>query len=102
VVEGRVNIKIWQLRSGETMLAICDCNLIGKRVTQGKLVLDICKDFYGGEEVNIDAAVDLLRKATVANFVGTLAVSCGIAAGMIHRDAIIEVGGVPHAQFILI
>jgi hypothetical protein len=95
-------MKIWRIRRGEVMVALCDCGVIGKRVREGKLILDASKDFYGGTLVTTEAAVDMLRMATVANLVGKEAVKCGMEAGLIHEDAVICIGGIPHAQFVQI
>ncbi|MBM5804727.1 MAG: DUF424 family protein [Candidatus Verstraetearchaeota archaeon] len=97
-----VYVKAWKVSSRETMIAVCDCNVIGKKVCEGKLVLDISKDFYQGERMTVEAAIDVLRTATVANFVGKDAVRCGIEAGLVHKDAVISIGGIPHAQFVQI
>lgn len=97
-----LHMKIWRIRRGELMVAVCDSKVIGKKVCEGKLVLDASTDFYGGELVSADAAVDTLRAATVANLVGEEAVRCGIEAGLIQKEAVISIGGVPHAQFVQI
>ena len=97
-----VYVKAWKVGSREAMIAVCDCNVIGKRVCEGKLVLDISKDFYQGERMTVEAAIDVLKAATVANFVGKDAVRCGIEAGLVHKDAVISIGGIPHAQFVQI
>jgi hypothetical protein len=97
-----VYVKIWRVRPGETMIAVCDSDLLGKKICEGRLVLDASKEFYGGDEVSSEAATDALKKATVANLVGKNAVRCGIEAGLVHDDAVICIGGVPHAQFVLI
>jgi hypothetical protein len=102
MTKGDVYVKVWQIRPGETMVAVCDCDVMGKKITEGKLVLDVCRDFYGEEKIAADAAIDLLKRATVANLVGKDSVKYGIEAGLIHREAVISVGGVQHAQFILI
>lgn len=95
-------VKVWSIRPGETMVAVCDCGILGRKVCEGKLVLDVSSDFYGGERLSYEAATDILKKATVANFVGRNAVRCGMDAGLVHEEAVISIGGVPHAQFILI
>jgi hypothetical protein len=95
-------MKVWRIRRGEVMVALCDCKVIGKRFCEGKLILDASKDFYGGDLVTAEAAVDMLGMATVANLVGEEAVKCGIDAGLIHEDAVIFISGVPHAQFVQI
>lgn len=97
-----VYIKVWKVREGEVMVAVCDCDILGKKVREGAIVFNVSKDFYGGERVCPDAAIDLLRKATVANLVGREAVKCGIEAGLVHEDAVITIEGIPHAQFVQI
>jgi hypothetical protein len=95
-------MKIWRIRRGEVMVALCDSGVIGKRVCEGKLILDASEDFYGGPLVTADAAVDMLRTATVANLVGEEAVRCGMEAGLIHKDAVLCICGIPHAQYVQI
>ncbi|MCS7098648.1 MAG: DUF424 family protein [Candidatus Methanomethyliaceae archaeon] len=88
--------------NNDVFITVCDCDLLGKKIIEGNLVLDISRDFFSGERMTKEAAVDVLRAATIASFVGELAVSCGIEAGLVHRDSIIRIGGIPHAQFIMI
>lgn len=97
-----LHMKVWRIRKGEVMVALCDSSMIGKRVCEGKLVLDASEDFYGGDLVTPEAAVDMLAMATVVNLVGEEAVRCGMEAGLIHKDAVMYVSGVPHAQFVQI
>jgi len=97
-----VYVKAWKIREGERMVAVCDCDLVGKKFCEGKLVLDLSGDFYMGQESTPEAAVDILKGATVANLVGAEAVRCGVEAGLIHEDCIIRISGIPHAQFVLI
>jgi hypothetical protein len=95
-------LKVWKVRSGETLVAVCDTDVIGKKICEGKVVLDVSKDFYGGDLVTPEAAEDILKNATIANLVGKEAVRCGINAGRVHEDAVIYVCGIPHAQFVMI
>ena len=102
MAEKQVSLKVYKVRNGGLMIAACNCDLLGKTFKDGKLVLDISKEFYGGEKVAAEAAIDMLRVATVANLVGEDAIRCGIAAGLIHKECVIMIGGIPHAQFVLI
>jgi len=98
--DGSLFVKVWKVKSGGTIVAVCDSDIMGKKICEGKLVLDVSSDFYGGQQVSCEAATDMLRKATIANLVGEHAVRCGIEAGVVHKDAVIRIGGVPHAQFV--
>jgi hypothetical protein len=102
VAKPSLHMKVWRIRKGEVMVALCDSSILGKRVCEGKLVLEASEDFYCGDQVTAEAAVDTLRVATVANLVGEEAVRCGIEAGLIQKDAVMRIGGIPHAQFVQI
>lgn len=100
--EEKLVVKVWAVREGEFMVAVCDPQLLGKKFSEGKLLLDVNEAFYKGELVTAETAIDYLRKATVANLVGKAAVRCGKEAGLIHEDGVMTVRGIPHAQFVLI
>ncbi|MEN3035166.1 MAG: DUF424 family protein [Candidatus Methanosuratincola sp.] len=100
--EEKLIVKVWAVREGEFMVAVCDPQLLGKKFSEGRLLLDVNEAFYKGELISAEAAIDYLRKATVANLVGEFAVRCGKEAGLIHEDGIMTVNGIPHAQFVLI
>ncbi|MDI9643611.1 MAG: DUF424 family protein [Candidatus Verstraetearchaeota archaeon] len=102
MAEVKLFVKVWAIREGEVMVAVCDRHLMGKRFSDGKLLLDVNEAFYKGELVSPDAAVDYLKRATVANLVGEVAVQCGKDAGLVHDEGVVTIEGVPHAQFILI
>jgi len=102
VAKPSLHMKVWSIRKGEVMVAVCDSNVVGRKFCEGKLVLEASEDFYCGGLVTTDTAVDMLRAATVANLVGEEAVRCGIEAGLIQKDAVISIGGIPHAQFVQI
>lgn len=100
MAEECIFVKIWNVGRGDMMVAACDCALVGKKFKEGSLTLDASKEFYEGERMTLEAAIDILRTATNANIVGEKAIECGIAAGIIHEDCVIRIGGVPHAQFV--
>ncbi|MDH5807174.1 MAG: DUF424 family protein [Candidatus Methanomethylicaceae archaeon] len=88
--------------NNDVFITVCDCDLLGKKIIDGNLILDISKDFFKGEKMSKEAVLDILKGATIASFIGELAVSYGIEAGLVHKDAVIRIGGIPHAQFIMI
>ncbi len=100
MAEKCIFVKVWNVRKGELMVAACDCELIGKKLKEGGLALDVSREFYGGELMTPEAATDVLRTATIANIVGVNAVRCGTDAGIVHEEGVIMIGGVPHAQFV--
>ena len=57
-------------RNGNTMLNMCDSELLGKTISDGKLVMKISKNYYHDQFVEQEEAKDLLKKSNNINFVG--------------------------------
>jgi hypothetical protein len=85
-------------RAKTIVVAACDENILGKKFKEQKFILDVSEKFYGGDLVDVSYAISQIRKATMANLVGTNIVTAAIEAQLIHPDAIHKVQGVPHAQ----
>jgi len=86
---------------GEVLVIVCDSELLGKKFKQGKLRLDVKESFYRGTEANIKECIAALRKATIANLVGSI-VGHAVKAGIIERENVLRIQNVPHAQLISI
>jgi hypothetical protein len=88
----------------DRVVALCDTDVMGKRITDGKIVLDLQKyaDFYRGEKVTEQKAVDALRKATSINIVGAKALAAAEKAGVAKYMQAKNIAGVPHLQIYFI
>ena len=80
------------------VLAICDVELLGKTLREGKIVFKIKDEFYNGGKASVDEAVSMINNSTIVNLVGKCCVEKAIAKGYVHPDAVINIEGVPHAQ----
>jgi uncharacterized protein len=80
------------------LLAVCDCDLLGKTLREGKIVFKIKDEFYNGRKATVDEAVGLINNSTIVNLVGKCCVETAIAQGYVHPDAVIKIEGIPHAQ----
>jgi hypothetical protein len=80
---------------GNVLVNICDEELIGRTVTEGKLNVHISKDFYFGEVVAAGEALKLIRTCAIVNLAGSRSVSLAVENGMGARQAIREIEGVP-------
>ena len=58
----------------------------------------MCEGFYGGDEVDEGSLRNFLAACTSANLVGERCVAEAVSAGFVEEDAVITIGGVPHAQ----
>jgi hypothetical protein len=84
------------------LLAICDCEVLGKTLREGKIVFIIKEEFYKGARVSLDEAVDMIRNSTIVNMVGKNIVKKAVERGYVHPEAILNIEGVPHAQIVKI
>jgi len=86
--------------SKERIVAICDEELLGKTLRQGKLQVTITESFYGGCKVDEATAKDMMKKSTSGNLFGKRIVELAEEAGFITKKSVIVIDGIPHAQFI--
>lgn len=83
------------------LLIITDQNIIGKKFEEGKLQLDLSKDFYKGEEKDKPEIVLLFQKARHIHLTGTEAVKTGIELEYVQSERILMVQEIPHAQIVI-
>ncbi len=84
----------------EVLVAACDSEVYGHSFEEGKMALEVNRDFYGGELAEWDHLHLLLKEATVLNLVGEDLISRAIDAGFIGAGNVLRVKGVPHAQMV--
>ena len=82
------------------LLAVCDCDLLGKTLREGKIVFHIKDEFYKGKKTTVDEAVGLISNCTIVNLVGKECVEVAIKEGYVHPEAVLNIEGVPHAQIV--
>jgi len=82
------------------LLAICDVEILGKTLREGKIVFRVSEEFYKGEEVDVEEAVAMIENSTIVNMVGKNVVRKAVEKGYVHPEAILEIEGIPHAQIV--
>jgi hypothetical protein len=96
-VEAYVNLK----KIGRNvLLAICDCEVLGRTLREGKIVFHVKNEFYNGGKVSVEEAVGMIENSTIVNLVGRNCVEKAIAKGFVHPEAVLRIEGVPHAQIV--
>ena len=83
-----------------SILALCDRELIGKVLKDGEIVLDL-KDyasFYKGDEVGEAEATEAMKSATSLNLVGKKSVAVAVKLGLVGKEGVRKIKGVPHVQ----
>ena len=82
------------------ILAICDTEILGKTLREGKIVFHVKEEFYNGGRVTVEEAVEMIENSTIVNMVGKCCVEKAIKKGYVHPQAVLNIEGVPHAQIV--
>jgi len=80
------------------LVSACDSDVLGETFEDGSVSLTVTEAFYGGEEHEPAAAMDALRRADVANLVGTRTVEAAVDAGIVDEATVLAVEDTLHAQ----
>jgi hypothetical protein len=78
-----------------TMLNICDADLLGKKIIQDKLTIHISEAYYGKKIVEIDEAKILLKNSSIINMAGKDTVSLAVDLGIGSENGVKLVSDVP-------
>lgn len=84
----------------DTLVTVCDAELLGCTLEGGRVPFDVSERFYGGSLSSLEEALEAMRKASMCNIVGKKIVEAAIGKEMIQKTAIIYIGDIPHAQII--
>jgi hypothetical protein len=82
------------------LLAMCDAEILGRTLHEGKIVFKVKEEFYKGAKVSIEEAVAMIENSTIVNMVGKNVVKKAVEKGYVHPEAVLDIEGVPHAQIL--
>ncbi|QAU13208.1 DUF424 domain-containing protein [Halorubrum sp. BOL3-1] len=95
------------LRERETaegrLVSVCDPDCLGETFEDGPVTLTVSEEFYGGDdavEATESEVIAGLRRAQVANIVGTEAVGVAVEAGLVDEETVLEFEETRHAQLL--
>ena len=80
---------------GTILVNMCDEELVGRTVEEGKLKVHLSKDFYSGEVVDKGEALRLIRTCSIINLAGFRSVSLAVDNNVGVPEAIREIEEVP-------
>ncbi len=80
---------------GNTLVNICDEELIGRTITEGKLKMNLSREFYYGEVVDGEEALRLMMVCSIINLAGRRSVGLAIDNKLGAKEAIREIENVP-------
>jgi hypothetical protein len=89
------------IKSYRDIVAICDSELIGKKFEEGELQLDIKESFFKGEEISEVEAIKIIQEMSkedaTFNIVGEKSVNTALRVGIISKEGIKKIQGIPFA-----
>jgi hypothetical protein len=77
------------------LVNLCDAELIGRTLSEGALKMHISKEFFGGELVEEDEAVEIIKRSTMISLAGQRSVNIALANKLGSPQAVREIEGVP-------
>jgi hypothetical protein len=77
------------------LVNVCDAELVGRTLSEGKLKMHISKDFFGGELVEEDEVVKIIRDSAILSLAGVRSVNIALANKLGSPQAVREIQGVP-------
>ncbi len=79
--------------SGESrVIAICDESLIGKKISNKDMEIEVTERFYKGKKINNKNVKEIIKKGINVNLIGKKTVTCAIEEGIVSADNIIWFG----------
>jgi hypothetical protein len=84
----------------DTLVAVCDAELLGQTLMGGRVPFKVNEEFYKGILGSVEEAIEAMRHATICNLVGKRVVEAAIERKLVHKNAVIYFGDVPHAQIV--
>jgi hypothetical protein len=77
------------------MVDICDLDLIGTKLEQDGLVVNLAPEYYQQQVMEMVQAQELLKKSDIANLVGNRIVNEAIKLKLAKEVSIRRISGVP-------
>ncbi|MBX8635267.1 MAG: DUF424 family protein [Thermoplasmata archaeon] len=92
------SIKIHRMPK-ETILAVCDEEILGMKFSDGEKRIEVYGSFYGGRSIEEESLARYMEEATIVNLVGIRAVRKAIELDYVDEDRVLKIGETVHAQF---
>lgn len=93
------------IKTYRDIVAICDSELIGKKFEEGKFQLDIKESFFKGEEFSEEKVIEIIKKMSIEDatfdIVGEKSIKAALKSGIISKQGIKRIQGVPFALVLL-
>jgi|SRR3989344_4599282 len=99
------NILLKVHKSYRNIIAICDKELYGQKITEGIKQLDLTGDFFKGTPMSEDEAkeeiIDQSKEDATFNIIGEKSIRIAKDSGIIIKEGILKIKGIPFALVLL-
>ena len=96
-------VKIYE--SYRNVVVVCDEELIGRVLEEGKFYLEVKESFFKGKNVSESEVVEILedmsKEDATFNIVGKNSVNAALKAGIISEEGIKTINGIPFALVLM-
>lgn len=86
----------------DRILAACDAELLGRTFRGDGTRITVSESFYGGEKVDAAVLIERMKSVSIINLVGERVIMIAVAEGLVHDDCVMDIGGVKHAQVVIL
>lgn len=93
----KVFLKIHNRNEIETV-ACCDEDLLNKVFDEGNLRIEISDHFFGGNLINLDEAINILKQASYFNIVGDIIINKAVESQILPKEGVRKINGIPMAM----
>ncbi len=93
----KVYLKIHRRNDIDTV-ACCDEDLLNQVFTEGNLRIEINSNFFGGDLLNIEQAMEILKEASYFNIVGENITNEAINLKLLPKDGVRRINNIPMAM----
>ncbi len=87
-------------QDSDTLLAIADRSVVGKKFEEGELGIFVSPEFYHEKTCSGGGAKKLIKSATIVNAVGADIVGLLVKEKVVASEKILTISGIPHAQVV--
>jgi len=92
-------------RSNRWIVAICDSEIFGSKFSKDGFSLDLSTNFFNGEEIDTESARKKIRQGLAEdasfNIVGEKSIALALEEGIISKEGIKNICGIPVALVLL-
>jgi len=74
---------------------VCDADLIGRTLSEGRLRMHISREFFGGSLVEEEEAVRIIKESTMLSLAGERSVGIALTHRLGSPEAVRVIEGVP-------